>query len=59
MSIGRGCAAQVPGDAAIWSCMQGCHTSFHLLCIQSWAKSEADRNAYRKVQHAKTLRLSV
>lgn len=40
---------QVPGDAAIWSCQAGCHTAFHLICIQSWAKQEADRNAYRKV----------
>jgi hypothetical protein len=43
------CLDPIPGAAPIWSCSAGCHDTFHLMCIQSWAKSEADRNAYRKV----------
>ncbi len=43
------CMQQIKIQDAVWQCEQdageGCYRSFHLICLQKWARSEAQRGA--------------
>eukprot|EP00897_Mesotaenium_endlicherianum_P009425 jgi/Mesen1/8510/ME000480S07858 len=44
------CLERIRSNDFIWDCKAGCHCTFHLTCIQSWARQSAAAAAARATQ---------